>query len=141
MDICEEAVLEYLTHEGKIFVCPQFRGEDFVPDFVALNLEVNPAQVEVIEVNGSNEPWSLLSKINWYRRNDQQVVRQIVNRLSGLKSSCLAEDMPLVIRVFIKREKTGEFRKRLNDNLVINSLDTVFEAHLDWRKRTLESEG
>jgi len=148
-NICEEAVLEYLTHEGKIFVCPQFGLEGYkkyYPDFVALNFEVNPPQLEIIEVNGGAYPralWDLAKKVTKYREDEKQIMNFLNNRLSELKGLDLTGNTPLLIRVFIQRGKVAEFRKHLNglQNVQINSLDTVFEALLDWHNRTLASEG
>jgi hypothetical protein len=147
MDIYEEAVLEYLTHEGKMFVCPQLRlegeGIKVNPDFVALNFEDNPVQVEIVEVSEAYKLGNLVKKLRWYQENEKKIMKLLMNYLSALKGLGLTGSTPLVIRVFIQPEQVGKFRKRLNglQNVQINSLDTVLKALLDWTKRTLSSEG
>ncbi len=143
MDIHEEAVLNYLTHGGKIFVCPEFQieKEGFVPDFLALNFEENPTRLEIIEVSSANEPSELVGKVKRYQGNEKQVMSQLVAHLPELRKLGITESTPLFIRVFIKREKINGFRNQLNDRILINSLDGVFETLLDFRKRKLDSEG
>jgi len=144
MDVFEDAVLEFLTHEGKVFVCPQFRGEGFDPDFVALNFEERPMRVEIVEVNSETyRPSGLINKLQWYRENEAPIVNLLVTRLSELKGLGLTERTPLILRVFIQRKHVGWLGEHLNGvkNVRINSLDHVFETLLDWQKRKLASEG
>jgi hypothetical protein len=146
MDMFEEAVAEYLTHEGKIFVCPQFRGEGFVADFVAFNFEDNPMQVEIVEVNSETaQPHGLVRKLQWYQENKKQTMDSLRNRLPELNGLGFRMETPLVIRVFIQQRHVFWFREHLNgrQNVIIkiNSLDKVFQALLDWQKRTLANEG
>ena len=144
MDICEEAVLEFLTHEGKVFVCAQFRGEGFDADFVALNFEERPMRVEIVEVKAeSNRPSNLIKTLKWYRENEGPIMNSLITRLSELKGLGLTEQTPLILRVFIFRRHVRWFAEHLNglQNVKINSLDHVFETLLDWQKRKLVSEG
>jgi hypothetical protein len=137
-------VLEYLTHEGKIFVCPQFGGEGFDADFVALNFEDNPVRVEIVEVNSeAYKPNGLVKRLKWYQENGKRIMNSLMNQLPELKGLGVTESTPLVMRVFIQRRYVGWFGEHLNglQNVHINSLDTVFESLLDWRKRRLASEG
>jgi hypothetical protein len=106
-----------------------------------LNVEDNLVQVEIVEVNSEvYKPHSLVKKLKWYHQ--KEIMNSLVNHLPELKGSCLTETTPLVVRVFIQRRHRGWFREQLNgiDNVKINSLETVFESHLDWQKRTLASE-
>jgi hypothetical protein len=141
MDIFEAAVLEYLTHEGKVFVCPQFRGEGYFADFVAINLEDDALGLEIIEVNsGAYKPNSLIKKLKWYQENEKRITDSLMNRLPQLKG--LIENKPITIRVFIQHNFVpcfGELKDGL-ENVKVHSLEKVFETLLDWRQRTLASE-
>lgn len=61
MNIPEEAILEYLTHDGDAFVCPQFRAPGGNPDLVGLHFTKH--QVELVEVSTAYKLGNLRGKL------------------------------------------------------------------------------
>jgi hypothetical protein len=129
MDIFEEAVMEYLTHDGDVFVCPQYRANGANPDFVALNFTKH--QIEVVEVNGGQEPQqSLAPKVN-----DRKWVNNLVAQLREKK--VIDGSWKRILRVFIIKAKKEQFCKKIVSphDVLVETIDDVFACLLDWQKR------
>jgi hypothetical protein len=126
MNLLEEAVLEYVTHKGDVFVCPQYEAPGGKPDFVALNFTKH--QVEVIEVKGAYNLAGL-------RRKLQQTawVDAVVKELKETKA--IDGNWKLVLRAFVaaayKKQLEG---KKYPHETEVETVDRVFECLLDWRK-------
>ena len=85
MDVFEELTMWHLTHNGKVFVCPQFSidGDWSVPDFVALDFEKH--RVMVVEASVAASPRGLFDKVKnrdnqWFARLRERLrQRQVID--------------------------------------------------------------
>jgi len=128
MNLCEEAVLEYLTHEGDVFVCPQYRAEGGNPDFVAMNFTKH--QIEVVEVSGAQNLDKLATKVN-----DRKWVEKLIAQLRDKK--VIDGSWKPILRVFVAEAYRVKFCKKIVSphDVVVETIDDVFACLLDWQKR------
>jgi Holliday junction resolvase-like predicted endonuclease len=128
MNLLEEAVLEYLTHDGDVFLCPQYRARGGNPDFVALNFTKH--QIEVVEVSGAYNLKRLVSKVK-----EGDWVQEVVQQLK--KKRVIDDNWKPVLRVFVAAAYKEEFCKKIGSpsGVIVETIDDVFACLLDWRKR------
>jgi hypothetical protein len=128
MNLFEEAVLEYLTHEGDVFLCPQYPASGAKPDFVALNFA--KPQVEVVEVCGAYDLNDLAAKLN-----NRGWVEKLVAELRNKK--VIDGNWKLILRVFVAKAYRDNFCKKIGSprDAIVETIDDVFASLLDWQKQ------
>jgi hypothetical protein len=126
MNLLEEAVLEYLTHEGDLFVCPQYRATGGNPDFVALNFTQH--RVEVVEVSSAYT----LTRLN----NKLKETAWVDAVYQKLKTTQVIDDSwRLVLRVFVTAAYKPQIKEKdCPHKLEVETIDDVFKRLLDWEK-------
>jgi hypothetical protein len=139
LNILELAVLEFLTHTGGVYVCPeqglQPLGLGKCPDFVALSLATDPPRIEVVEVTGHSDTTDLARKIGWYRDNASAIRDGLLH--PGRPGT--DEAAPLGVKVFILGAQIDNFKRQvgpeLSESITLEAyaLEDVFAALLDWR--------
>jgi hypothetical protein len=130
MDVFEEAVMQYLTHEGDVFLCAQYPIGKKKPDFVALNFAKPKHRVEVVEVSSAIDLSRLATKLNnrdWFKKLIQQLREKRV--IDG--------DWEVILRVFVIKAHKDNLCKKIGSppDVIVETIDDVFACLLDWRKR------
>jgi hypothetical protein len=87
MNIFENLVEQFLTVDGRVFVCPQYNIEwnsdlkegGASPDFVALDLSPDPREVVIVEVATGSTLSGLFGRVEgrearWYRPLKQKMI-------------------------------------------------------------------
>jgi predicted RNA binding protein with dsRBD fold (UPF0201 family) len=126
VNLAEEAVLEYLTHDGDVFVCPQYRAPGGNPDFVALDFIKH--QVTVVEVSTAYGLGNLRDKLK--RKDWIDSVRQELK-----KKGVIDDGWRLIVRVFVAAAYKSQLENDKAEDLEIETIDHVFECLLDWQKK------
>jgi hypothetical protein len=132
MNPAEEAVLEYLTHEGDVFVCPQYQAPEGNPDFVALDFTKH--QVELVGVSDAYKLGNLRSRLK-----ETAWVDVVTQKLK--KKEVIDDSWRLVLKVFVAAAHKAQLEKDRADNLEIETIDHGFECVLDWQKKFTGREG
>lgn len=127
MEFFEELAMWHLTHNGDVFVCPQFSigGGWSCPDFVALDFKHKT--VSVVEVSAASSPGGLLQKTKDRHNQWLGPLKQQMHQLQALDT--LWEKFNVVL--YIREAAAPKFRKEIGsaDDVEIRTLD---EIDLPW---------
>ena len=130
MDTFEEIVMSYLVRNGQEFVCPQFNLKTIIdgkswsccPDFVA----INPSRkiVSVVEVSiGSNTKGLAEKTNNWCGKWGEILTKDLTDK------RIIDETWnPLQVRIFIRKDQTDGFVKRISspDRIKIETIEDIW---------------
>ena len=139
MDMFEELVLGHLTHNGTVFVCPQFSvdGGWSVPDFVALDFEERA--VMVVEVSASASLRGLFDKV---KKRDSQWLAKLEAQLRRRR---IIDDSWSKFRVvlYVRESAAEKFRQEFKTakDVEIRTLEEIaFPWNWEWVSAKLEKE-
>ncbi len=143
MDIFEELAMWHLTHNGDVFVCPQFSidGGWSYPDFVALHPKERI--VSVVEVSAAYSPKGLFNKVR--NRNHQWMdkLKQQLLQMGIIDDSWNKFRVVLYVRKDAREKLGGNF----GDDVDTYTLEEIaFPWNWEWistklKKETEEQEG
>jgi hypothetical protein len=139
MDFFEELAMWHLTHNGDVFVCPQFSidGGWSCPDFIALDL--TNKVVSVVEVTAAHCPRGLFNKV--VKRHEQWLSRlkEQLPKKGLIDDSWKDFRVVLYIRQDARKRFEEEFGKE--EGVEIRTLeDIAFPWKWEWVSAKLKKE-
>jgi hypothetical protein len=139
MDMFEELVMWHITHNGRVFVCPQFSidGGSSCPDFIALDLKNKV--VSVVEVTAAYWPGGLFNKVKQRQQQWMLPLKEQLLRAGIINDSWEKFRVVLYIRRAAFEKFRGEFESE-KDVEIVKLEDIAFPWNWEWASTKLKKE-
>jgi hypothetical protein len=143
MDIFEELAMGHLTHNGTVFVCPQFQIQTIkgsvwsVPDFIALDF--GKRTVLIVEVSAAGWPRGLFDRV---KKRDYQWLEKLKEQLrqTGIIDGSWSN---FRVVLYVRESAAEKFRQefKATQEVEIRKLEEIaFPWNWEWLSAKLNKE-
>ncbi len=128
--LVEDLALVYLTHDGDVFACPQFRFGEGQPNPDALALDFVNKLILVVEVSTGQNVQELGDRISSREERWYAGLRRLVSKLG------LGEGWRLAVHVFVTESSRTRLLNRIGgeqEDVCVTTIEKAISRAMDWR--------